>query len=59
MARGCWLVDVRKDNLGLALATEQGPRRGRTFATRLKTQKARSKKAEGQQDVIDPEAAAF
>lgn len=53
------LVDVRKDDLGLALATAQGPRRGRSFATRLKTQKARSRKATGQQDVMDPDGAAF
>jgi transcriptional regulator with XRE-family HTH domain len=53
------LVDVRKDDLGLALATEQLPRRGRTFATRLKMQRARSKEAEGEHDVIDPDGVAF
>lgn len=53
------LVDVRKDDLGLALAVERGPRRGRTFAARLKSQKAQSRKGEGQQDIIDPDGAAF
>lgn len=53
------LVDVRKDDLGLALAVEHGPRRGRTFAARLKSQKAQSRKGEGQQDIIDPDGAAF
>ncbi|WP_213503886.1 helix-turn-helix domain-containing protein [Novosphingobium decolorationis] len=53
------LVDVRKDDLGLALAGERGPRRGRTFAARLKSQKAKSSKGEGQQDIIDPDGAAF
>ncbi|WP_205466474.1 helix-turn-helix domain-containing protein [Novosphingobium sp. BW1] len=53
------LIDVRKDDLGLALAIEHGPRRGRTFAARLKSQKAQSRKGEGQQDIIDPDGAAF
>lgn len=56
------LVDMRKDDLGLALTTEQGPRRGRTFATRLKTQKARSNKAQADHDdhdVVDPDGVAF
>lgn len=53
------LVDVRKDELGLALAVEQGPRRGRTFAARLKAQRNQAAKAENQQDIIDPDGAAF
>ena len=53
------LVDVRKDELGLALASEQGPQRGRTSATRLKMQKARAGRVKGEQDVIDPDGAAF
>jgi len=28
------LIDIRKDDLGLALMAEQGPRRGRSFAAR-------------------------
>lgn len=53
------LVDVRKDELGLALATEKGPRRGRTFAARLKAQEVRSKTAQDQKDIVDPDGAAF
>lgn len=51
------LIDVRKDDLGLALAAEQLPRRGRTFANRLKKQKA--KPASVPEDVVDPDGVAF
>lgn len=50
------LIDLRKDDLGLALAAEQGPRRGRSFAARLRKQKVRPEKG---QDVVDPEGASF
>lgn len=53
------LIDVRKDDLGLALAAEQGPRRGRSFAARLRKQRAQSEGNQDQQDVVDPDGAAF
>ncbi|WP_158933190.1 helix-turn-helix domain-containing protein [Acidisphaera sp. S103] len=53
------LIDVRKDDLGLALATEHLPRRGRSFATRLRKQKAKSGAAHDGEDVVDPEGASF
>lgn len=53
------LIDIRKDDLGLALATEHGPRRGRSFAARLRKQKARSETAQERQDVVDPDGASF
>ncbi|OOG65292.1 transcriptional regulator [Sinorhizobium sp. A49] len=53
------LVDIRKDDLGLALTTEHGPRRGRSFAARLRKQKAQSAGAQDQQDVVDPDGASF
>ncbi|WP_370677297.1 helix-turn-helix domain-containing protein [Pleomorphomonas sp. PLEO] len=53
------LIDVRKDDLGLALAAEQLPRRGRSFAARLQKQKATSGAAREEKDVVDPDGAAF
>lgn len=53
------LIDVRKDDLGLALAAEQLPRRGRSFAARLRKQKARPETAPEGKDVVDPDGAAF
>jgi transcriptional regulator with XRE-family HTH domain len=53
------LIDVRKDDLGLALAAEHLPRRGRSFAARLRRQKARSEGAHDQKDVVDPDGAAY
>ncbi len=53
------LVDIRKDDLGLALTTEHGPRRGRSFAARLRKQKAQSAGTQDQQDVVDPDGASF
>lgn len=53
------LVDIRKDDLGLALAMEHGPRRGRSFATKLRKQKAQSKDPRDQQDIVDPDGASF
>ncbi|ADU13832.1 helix-turn-helix domain-containing protein [Asticcacaulis excentricus] len=38
------LIDIRKDDLGLALTVVQGPRRGRSFATRLKIRRLRLRK---------------
>lgn len=53
------LIDVRKDDLGLALTTERGPRRGRSFATKLRKQKAQSEGSQESQDVVDPDGASF
>ena len=53
------LVDVRKDDLGLALTTEHGPRRGRSFAAKLRKQKAQFEGAQERQDVVDPDGASF
>jgi transcriptional regulator with XRE-family HTH domain len=54
------LIDPRKDDLGLALAAEQLPRRGKSFAARLRKQEARDQKAQQDgTDIIDPEGAAF
>lgn len=53
------LIDVRKDDLGLALTTEHGPRRGRSFAARLRKQKAQSNGTQDQGDVVDPDGASF
>lgn len=53
------LIDIRKDDLGLALTTERGPRRGRSFASKLRKQKAPSESAQERQDVVDPEGASF
>ncbi len=53
------LVDIRKDNLGLALAADHGPRRGRSFAARLKKEKAQAEKKQEQQDVVNPDGVSF
>ena len=49
------LIDIRKDDLGLALAAEQLPRRGRSFAASLQKRKNKSEK----KDVVDPDGASF
>lgn len=53
------LVDVRKDDLGLALTTEHGPRRGRSFAAKLRKQKSQSAGTQNQQDIVDPDGTSF
>jgi transcriptional regulator with XRE-family HTH domain len=53
------LIDIRKDDLGLALMSEQGPRRGRSFAARLKRQKAQLDGNQDRQNVIDPDGTSF
>ena len=54
------LIDVRHDELGLALAAEKLPQRGRTFASTLRRQnkKAQTKAAAGKAEV-NPEGVAF
>ncbi|WP_029557056.1 helix-turn-helix domain-containing protein [Xanthobacter sp. 91] len=54
------LIDIRKDDLGLALASEQLPQRGRTYAAKLRKQIARAPEERvGQKDIVDPDGAAF
>ncbi|RAX37709.1 helix-turn-helix domain-containing protein [Rhizobium tropici] len=53
------LIDIRKDDLGLALAAEHGPRRGRSFAARLRKQKAKTEEKQERQDVVDPDGVSF
>ncbi|MGE4411800.1 MAG: helix-turn-helix domain-containing protein [Sphingobium sp.] len=54
------LIDTRKDDLGLALAAEQLPRRGKSFAAKLRRQEAQGRKAQQDEaDVVDPDGAAF
>ena len=53
------LIDIRKDDLGLALTAEHGPRRGRSFAARLKKQKSWTEEKQDGQDVVDPDGASF
>ena len=51
------LVDIRKDDLGLALATQQLPKRGKTFASSMRKQKSQSD-GNGNTD-SDPEGIGF
>ncbi|MGB8601847.1 MAG: helix-turn-helix transcriptional regulator [Rhizomicrobium sp.] len=55
------LFDIRKDDLGLALTEERQPKRGRSFASVQRRQKAKveASKPSGKTDVIDPDGAAF
>jgi transcriptional regulator with XRE-family HTH domain len=53
------LVDIRKDDLGLALTAERQPRRGRSSAALLRRQKARGKAARDDSDIVDPDGVSF
>lgn len=53
------LIDVRKDELGLALSSEHLPQRGKSFATRMRKQKARMDLTRVRDDVVDPDGASF
>lgn len=54
------LIDIRKDDLGLALASEQLPQRGRTYAAKLRKQNARaSETTVGEKDIVDPDGVTF
>jgi len=53
------LIDIRKDDLGLALIAERLPRRGRSFAAMLRKKKARDEAKQDGTDVVDPDGAAF
>ena len=53
------LIDIRKDDLGLALAAERQPRRGRSSAATLRRQQEKDKATHGGADVIDMDGASF
>lgn len=53
------LIDIRKDDLGLALTAERQPRRGRSFASTLRRQMAKGKTEEDEPDAVDPDGASF
>lgn len=54
------LVDVRKDDLGLALSSERTPQRGRSFAASLRRRKRTEDKAEQDEPSdVDPNGVAF
>ena len=53
------LIDVRKDDLGLALSVEHTPRRGRSFSATLRKQKLKTETAQEHQDIVDPDGVAF
>ncbi|GAB6969000.1 MULTISPECIES: helix-turn-helix domain-containing protein [Komagataeibacter] len=53
------LIDIRKDDLGLALAAERQPRRGRSSATTLRRQQDKDKATHGGADIIDMDGASF
>lgn len=52
------LIDIRKDDLGLALANAQLPKRGRSFAAKLRAQD-KLKPGQDKGDVIDPDGVGF
>ncbi|GAN98668.1 MULTISPECIES: helix-turn-helix domain-containing protein [Komagataeibacter] len=51
------LIDIRKDDLGLALTAERQPRRGRSSAATLRKQQDKAR--HGGADVIDMDGASF
>jgi transcriptional regulator with XRE-family HTH domain len=54
------LVDIRKDDLGLALTSERLPRRGRSYAATLRKQERRDDKSgRDEPDDVDPNGVAF
>jgi transcriptional regulator with XRE-family HTH domain len=54
------LVDIRKDDLGLALTSERAPKRGRSFAATLRKQERQDDKPHRVgPDTVDPDGMAF
>ena len=54
------LIDVRHDDLGLALASEQMPQRGRSFSATLRRQIAKRRSStEDKANTVDPDGIAF
>ena len=54
------LIDIRKDDLGLALASEHVPQRGRSFATTLRKQRRQDEEPlKSAADTVDPDGVGF
>lgn len=53
------LVDIRKDNLGLALTSERVPRRGRTLAALRRRVRQDGKPQRDEPASVDPDGVAF
>jgi transcriptional regulator with XRE-family HTH domain len=54
------LVDIRKDDLGLALTSERIPQRGRSFAARLRKQDQQDDRPRRDKpDTVDPDGVGF
>lgn len=53
------LVDIRKDDLGLALAGQQTPRRGRNVGSPHRRKRAAGTSLAVAEDIVDPDGAAF
>lgn len=53
------LVDIRKDDLGLALAGQQTPRRGRNVGSPHRRKRAAGTSLAAAEDIVDPDGAAF
>jgi transcriptional regulator with XRE-family HTH domain len=54
------LVDIRKDDLGLALTSERVPQRGRSFASTLRKQERQDDKPrQNEPGTVDPDGVAF
>jgi transcriptional regulator with XRE-family HTH domain len=54
------LVDIRKDELGLAMTSERVPQRGRSFAATLRKRERQGAKIQRKEpDIVDPDGVAF
>jgi transcriptional regulator with XRE-family HTH domain len=53
------LIDIRIDDVGLALAKGQMPRRGKSFAAALRRQNDRDPRHQDGADAVDPDGVAF
>ncbi|MBU2605149.1 MAG: helix-turn-helix domain-containing protein [Alphaproteobacteria bacterium] len=53
------LIDIRKDDLGLALAAEQLPRRGRSSAATLRRQSGKPSQNEQVANTVDHDGVSF
>ena len=53
------LIDIRKDDLGLALSSEQVPQRGKTFSAKLRRLALDRHDQENERDILDLDGVAF
>jgi len=53
------LIDIRKDDLGLALTADRQPRRGRSFAAKPRKRDDQGTKSAVDPDGVDPDGASF